>query len=84
MNGEYETLNFEIEDVASIRYPRIDDEVFTREVHQDPHHEISYILRQRALDLLSKMKEMESQSSHTTTRVIDSRTTHTTWHKQSK
>lgn len=81
MNSEDENDYFDIEDVASIRYPRIDDEVFSRDVLQDSNHEIAYFLRQKAIDLLHKMKEMESQSSRTTTRVIDSRTTHTTWHK---
>ena len=84
MNGEDDRIYFEIEDVASIRYPRIDDEVFSRDVHQDSHHEISYVLRQRALDLLEHMKQREVESSHSTTRVINSRTTHTTWHKQGK
>lgn len=45
--------------VASIRYPRIDDEVFSGELHIDSEYEQEYLLRQRAINLLNQFKEYE-------------------------
>jgi len=51
--------DFEIEWVASIRYPRIDDEVFTRDIYVDNEYEQEYILRQKAINLLKQFQEYE-------------------------
>ena len=51
--------DFEIEWVASIRYPRIDDEVFTRDIYVDNDYEQEYILRQKAINLLKQFQEYE-------------------------
>lgn len=54
-----EDYEFDIEWVASIRYPRIDDEVFTRDVLVDGDYEHQYLLRQQAINLLNQFKEYE-------------------------
>jgi len=59
MNPEDDDQEFDIEWVASIRYPRIDDEVFTRDVFVDSDYEHQYLLRERAINLLHQFKEYE-------------------------
>ena len=82
--NEDERAYFDIEEVASMRYTKIDDEVFTREVEIDTNYESSYLARQSALQLLQKMKEAEIQCSTRQVTQLDSRTTHTKWMKETR
>lgn len=54
-----EVEDIDLDWVASIRYPRIDDEVFSHDLHIDSEYEHEYLLRQQAINLLKQFKEYE-------------------------